>query len=151
MRSMRLVLGVLAAVVASGCAPAVSGGPSVRVPGDERPNRLPRPATTVGTPSGGSSTTMRYACRGKSVSGWIAIDYIEDREACTTNSLRYGTAVLVPLSNTAVGQLLEVCADERLPRNWSLVRTVPGDARCPSAKPSPTPGEATVREIRRDR
>jgi hypothetical protein len=130
------------------CAPVVVGGPTARVPGDDGGTRLPRPASTA-VPA---SSAMRYICRGATRNGWIAIDYIADSEVCATgatSSQRYNTAVIVPLSGIAVGGMLEVCADERIPQNWSLVRVIPGDPRCPGDTPNTE--RATVREIRRDR
>jgi hypothetical protein len=94
---------------------------------------------------------VRYVCRGYTPSGYIAVDYIDDTENCSTSRARYGVAVTVPLSNISVGQVLEVCVEERIPNNFHETRLLPGDPRCPTSKPTADPGKATVREILRDR
>ena len=97
---------------------------------------------------------MRYVCRGQVPTGWIAVDYVESTEVCATGattSYRYGTAVIVPLSNVGEGMTLEVCAAERVPTDFSHVRLIVAPDRCPAEKPSSTPDAATVREIMRVR
>ena len=152
MRTSRLLfaVGIVSAAIAA-CSPAVVGGPRPGAPGDDRrPQPLPRPSTSASP----GSNTMRYICRGQQVSGWIAVDYISDTEVCSTGAntnYRYNTAVIMKLSNVAMGGSLEVCASERIPANWSHVRTIVDSKRCPSEKPTADPAIGTVREIMRNR
>lgn len=149
----RLVFAVsVVSAVLTSCSPAVSGGPRPGAPGDDRrPAPLPR---STGASVGPGSNAMRYICRGQQVSGWIAVDYISDTEVCSTGAntnYRYNTAVIMKLANVAVGGSLEVCAAERIPANWSHVRTIVDGKRCPSEKPTADPEIGTVREIMRNR
>jgi hypothetical protein len=94
---------------------------------------------------------MRYVCRGNESSGWIAVDYITDAEACATSRSQHGVSVIVPLANTTVGGMLEVCADQIIPVYWHRVQSTVGDPRCPPRQPTAEVGKATVMTIQRDR
>jgi hypothetical protein len=148
MRATNRSLALGSVVLALAACQAVTGGPEARVPGDAPTPRLPRPGTNVAP----ASNTMRYICRGQTMNGWIAVDYVDDAEGCSTSRMRNGVAVVVPLAKTAVGQSLEVCADERIPNGWHQIQVIVGDPRCPPSRmDSDNASKATVREIRRTR
>lgn len=135
----------------AGCTPS-SGGIGTTIPGDQPKPQLPRPGQSGGAGGKMTSTTMRYVCRGQEGTGWIAVDYISDAEACSTmRAGNNGVSVIVPLSNTAVGGFLEVCADQLVPTYWHKTQMNPGDARCPPMRPGSGATTITVMTIQRDR
>jgi hypothetical protein len=148
---MRASIVTFSFAVLAACAPS-TGGVSTTVPGASPAPRLPRPGQPGG--AGGNSvasSTMQYVCRGKESTGWVAVDYIEDLEACASSRARYNTSVIVPLAKTVIGGMLEVCADQRIPPNWHRVQSTIGDPRCPTNKPTADVSQPTVMTIQRDR
>jgi len=151
MRAATVVTGLGVSLLLIGCYKA-SGGASRNVPGDTPRPGIPRPGQAGG--AGGALTgkdAMRYVCRGAEGSGWIAVDYITDAEACAMSRSPNGTAVVVPLANTVTGGMLTVCADQPVPRDWHRVQLHPGDGRCPPRGTSSEAGPATVMTIQRNR
>jgi hypothetical protein len=110
--------------------------------------RLPSASPRAQTPDHGE--TRRVCRNGRKPAGWLAIDYVDDQEACPTSTKKYGTAVLMRYSSYALGRTMEVCADQPFPRTWEMVRTLPDNASCPR-QPGSTSTAPTVMEIRRTR
>ena len=150
MRAATVVSGLGVSLLLIGCYPA-TGGPSPSVPGDQPTPRIPRPGQAGGAGGNIAGATLRYVCRGNEGKGWVAIDYISDNEACATSRTPNGTAAVVPLANTTVGGLLDICADQVVPAYWHRVQDLPGDPRCPARGPTTEAGKATVMTIQRDR
>lgn len=118
------------------------------------PPLVPAPGEVVPTPASGIRTPdERRICRTDAVPrGWIAVAYVEAEGQCPAREgpAREATAAIITaLGGRAVGTVLDVCADQRIPRDWGIVREEgavdPG--RCPGAAVS---GDApTTRRIRR--
>jgi len=152
--SMRITyIGILGFVVLAACSAVrlrgSTGGSST--PGElSDPIQRPRSQPAVvrsGSPAG---SEVRRVCRGSTPGGWIAIDYVADTLSCPPSArrdLQHSTALIVSYRDLQVGEELSVCADARIPRNWSRVRLVPEDSRCAGASKD----QPTVVVIRRHR
>ena len=104
----------------------------------------------IATPRHG--TLVRRVCRAQGWSNdWIATAYEnasgECPRAAESDSTSYA-AILVRLDAHPTGTTLEVCADQRVPRGWELVRVEGAAAsqRCPGAGRD---GASAIRHIRR--
>lgn len=145
----RMVTVVLAATI-----PACSNF-RVRVPGstpgDRDPGRTIDTRTAVVKSGAPGNAEVRRVCRGSRPSGWIAIEYVADSTTCGGSAdqrSRFPVALIVSYSGAALGETLEVCADERVPRGWVKVRGVPDDPRCPDDSPSTEPTVMLIRRVR---
>ena len=143
----------LAAVVLAASIPACSNlqlrGPQSTVPEREpSPSIVTRPAVAS---SGVRNAEVRRVCRGSSPGGWIAIDYVADSTTCArpaTQQTRYSAALIVSYRDARVGDMLEVCADERVPGGWVKDRKVGDDPRCPNDRASSEPTVMVIRRVR---
>lgn len=119
-------------------------------PGDRDPGRTIDTRTAI-VRSGVRNAEVRRVCRGSRPGGWIAIDYVADSTTCggsTEQRSRYPVALIVSYREARVGETLDVCADERVPRGWTRVRDIADDPRCPSASPSTEPTVMMIRRVR---
>jgi hypothetical protein len=96
----------------------------------------------------------RRSCRkGTRPSGWIAIAYVkgvgeDDCPGLARSDSGFTVAVLVYYANHKLDETLDVCADERVPRGWTIDETeADASDACPGAERK---GSSTVR-IRRVR
>jgi hypothetical protein len=157
---MKLALaGMLAlVVVAGGCSGMqVQPGRQSGVPGTGADPGVGgsggNPRSPGGTPGSGSATI----CRIQSIPrGWVAVDYVPSpncpplsgaKESGPNSALLTRYALLPPET------ILTVCADQRMPTDWSREPTEPADAasgRCPR-RPDDTRTGPTVVRIRRVR
>lgn len=102
--------------------------------------------------NGRAVAEARRVCRSDArPAGWIAIAYVGDEGACRTRAPGDSmpmAAILTRYEVLAPETVLEVCADERIPRGWTWARTPSADASdsCPGAERE---GGSTTRRIRR--
>ncbi|MGZ8377187.1 MAG: hypothetical protein ACXWZS_12630 [Gemmatirosa sp.] len=129
---------------------AIDVGP--RAPTDP----TPAPGDLPGPPSGTRLAGERRVCRTSSVPrGWIVVDYVPAMGECPARAGADSAATAAVLTRYAGlhrGATLEVCADQRTPRDWELVRDqvppVVDASRCLGAVRD---GSAPTRVIRRYR
>jgi hypothetical protein len=113
---------------------------------------LPASRPEAGTPSTIAGADSRRICRTSSrPDGWIAVAYVAGDGCGARGSAdsSYVIAVLAQYAILPVDAELDVCADERIPRNWvpSDAAAAPSDA-CPGVKGN---SASTTRSIRRRR
>ncbi|HEX7980226.1 MAG TPA: hypothetical protein VF461_16570 [Gemmatimonadaceae bacterium] len=122
--------------------PGASAGRGRRLPG----------GAAVGD-DGRIDRESRRSCRkGSRAAGWIAIAYVKGADGdCPGLAPRDSgatVAVLVYYANRPLDDVLDVCADERVPRGWTIDETdADASDACPGAERK---GSSTVR-IRRVR
>lgn len=120
-------------------------------PGDRDPGRTIDTRTAIVKSGVHGNAEVRRVCRGSRPGGWIAIEYVADSTTCggsTERRSRYPVALIVSHRDARVGETLEVCADERVPRGWTKVRDVADDPRCPNDEPSTKPTVMVIRRVR---
>jgi hypothetical protein len=126
----RAVFGVM--LVAAGCV-AIRPHTSVKTPPDRFGGSVsPTPAQRMVAETGATGATDRVCRANSRRDGWIAIDYVSDSLACPRaySRTRNAVALVVKYDGFAIGAELDVCSDERIPSNWTIVRAEPGDGRC---------------------
>lgn len=161
-RSMLTIAGVLAIAAACSNVRPHSGSRTSRpgifdgqpgapgAAGDIGGRGLPSRRPDAGTERAVAGADARRVCRTSSrPDGWIAVAYVSG-DGCvarTSADSSYSVALLTRYSDVPVDLVLEVCADERIPRNWVQDETdaMPSDA-CPGAKGNHA---STTRYIRR--
>jgi hypothetical protein len=127
----------------------------IRGPGSTTQDR--DPGTSIGTRTAVVETgvprnaDVRRVCRGSRPGGWIAIDYVADSTACgglAARRSRYPVALIVSYREAVLGESLEVCAGEGIPRGWVKDRDVKDDPRCPNDDASREPTVMVIRRVR---
>jgi hypothetical protein len=118
--------------------------------GDIGGRGLPSRRPDAGTENTVAGADARRVCRASSrPNGWIAVAYVagDGCAARTSADSSYSIAVLTRYFDLPVNAVLEVCADEPIPANWTLDATeaMPSDA-CPGVKGDRA---STTRYIRR--
>jgi hypothetical protein len=141
-----------------GTAPADARGgwPAVVDGGPRRPtDPTPAPGELPGPNSGTRLAGERRVCRTTGVPrGWIVVDYVSAPGECPARAGADSLATAAVLTRFDVlhrGATLEVCADQRTPFDWEVVRDqepVIDAARCRGAVRD---GRATTKLIRRVR
>jgi hypothetical protein len=127
--------------------------PTTGVPtptGDGPFKRIPNARATVKSGTNAPQSSRRV-CRGSQPGGWVAVDYVTDTIACPTKhgtSAANGTAVLLNLNAVLVGDEIEVCADQRVPRNFIRLENVDAGGRCASLGSSDRPMVMVIRRSR---
>ncbi len=164
-RTRILILATLAGLGAAACTSIRVGGS-----GDETGGAgtvglptgpvgtIPRPGTTGSAPQPGAAHAgleTRTICRSEQrPSGWIAIDFVDGGSRCpkaaaSASERATSGVVIARYSNQPVGALMEVCANQLIPRDWHWESgAAPDAARCPGAA---SDGRPTVRVMRRVR
>ena len=127
--------------------------PSVPQPTGDGPFKKIPNSGAVGRSGGGlpQAQSARRVCRGNAPGGWAAIDYVTDTIACPTKhgkSAEYGTAILVSLSQIPVGDEIEMCGDQGIPRNFARLGDVEAQGRCASALEKDRPRVVRIRRVR---
>lgn len=127
----------------------------VRGPGstiqDQDPGRSIGTRTAVVRSGARKNAEVRRVCRGSRPGGWIAIDYVADSITCggpATQRSPYPVALIVSHRDALVGESLEVCAAEGIPRGWIKDREISDDPRCPNERSSGGPTVMVIRRIR---
>lgn len=127
----------------------------VRAPGstvqDQDPGRLMGTRTAVVKSGARGNAEVRRVCRGSRPGGWIAIEYVADSTTCGRPAAQrsgYPVALIVSYRDLLVGESLEVCADEGIPRGWIKDRELSEDLRCPSDRGSKEPTVMVIRRVR---
>ena len=146
-RARGLATGILMWTI-SACVNAQVRAPGPTVPD---PGRTIDTRTAVVSAGARKSADVRRVCRGSRPGGWIAVDYVADSTTCGGSAgrrVRYPVAIIVSHRDAVIGESLEVCAAEGVPRGWIRDRDVADDPRCPHEQPST---RATVMVIRRVR
>lgn len=114
-----------------------------------RPSPLPQPGAAH--PQTGAE---RRVCRHV---GWprdhVAVAYVTDDGSCPRSPRgddAHTAAIVVPLARQPVGTELEVCADQRVPRDWDVARAgaAGAAARCPGAGRDGEPATLRIRRVR---
>lgn len=91
----------------------------------------------------------RRVCRASRPAGWIAVAYVPGDDCPRAAGDATNTAaVVVQIAGRGPNAVLDVCADERVPRGWRADGPAIADAagRCPGAAPD---GRSAVLRIRR--
>ncbi len=135
-------------------APRDAAGPRVgTLPGavDSVPRRPPVGPVQPGAPIADPGAERRV-CRASRPTGWIAVAYLpgDDCPRAAGDATNATAALVVRLAGRGPNAVLDVCADERVPRGWRVERRAIVDAagRCPGAAPD---GRSAVMRIRRVR
>lgn len=115
----------------------------------------PAPGDLPGPSSGTRLPSERRVCRTSGVPrGWIVVDYVDALGECPARTGPDSSATAAVLARHAGmprGAELEVCADQRIPRDWDLVRGEPlsvDGARCRGAAPEGWPATKLIRRAR---
>lgn len=132
-------------------APAAGPAAPGRPPSPE-PGALPGPRGRPAPVRATRHASERRVCRaGGAPRGWIAVAYVSAAGECPARSgadSAATVAVIVRHAEWPRGAVLEVCADQRVPRAWVVdAQHAPEDpGRCPGAARA---GAATTKRLRR--
>src|SRR5688500_8479596 len=127
-------------------------GPTVTSPAIPREPRAD--SGSVGSAVSAPNGSMRRVCRASGwPRDWAATAYEDASGECPPTVEKDSSAVaaiIVRLSAQPLGSVLDICADQALPRGWQFIpiddEAVP--QRCPGAGPD---GASAIRRIRRMR
>jgi hypothetical protein len=134
--------------------------PGAPIPQAGAPGTTPSPGTPDVGPQPGADRTPRNAddrriCRSSTPPlGWIAVAYVSAPGQCPARvgadrTSRDATmAILTRYARFPIGAVLDVCADQPTPLNWTTVTDEPADGAdsCPGAVRG---GGSTTKRIRR--
>jgi hypothetical protein len=123
------------------------------VAGDIGGRGLPSGRPGAATQTATAGPDARRICRTSSrPTGWIAVAYVAGDASCASRSSAdsaHAVAVLTRYDILPVSAVLEVCADERIPKNWvpDATPAVPSDA-CPGVNGNPTSTTRLIQRLR---
>jgi hypothetical protein len=142
-----LLGGVLLLAVINGCGTSMTPGVGTGI--GDRPGAMPpglppgrdpgaAPGLTPATPSRDDRTGTERICRTQPVPiGWIVTGYVSaGGEQCPRldPDEPFPVAIIERFDQKPVGSTMEVCADQRIPRDWRLDTSVPASGACHGAR-----------------
>lgn len=133
------------AVLMCGCSSAALRAPRAVPPRGNVPP-MPAPAKSGG---GGTSRTI---CRTASVpAGFVITDFVSSRACESTRDRPYNAMLVEDISQSPVGSVMRICANQPLPRDWDFSGApVEVTGQCPR-DPADKATSPTVTEIIRHR